>query len=196
LECGRPFLRIGVTRITVHDDQDGTLQGGDDEIYCVVQAEAQNGIELRITPLSPSIDDGSHWDLSLSTGVFWGQVTQAHPGSDLLVTYDCIENDNTQAYQNLLDAVADGADNIGGTVGDDNGWIFATGSAVASITSAAMGLNNDDHVFNHQQYIRLEDQLELTNGYYWSVRQRGSNCDSCDWELTVRAWGCAEFGLL
>ncbi|MBW2529372.1 MAG: hypothetical protein JRI23_34665, partial [Deltaproteobacteria bacterium] len=51
LECGRPFLRLAVTRITVHDDQDGLLGGNEDEIYCIIQAEAQNGIELRITPI-------------------------------------------------------------------------------------------------------------------------------------------------
>lgn len=193
LECGRPFLRVGISRITVHDDQDGAFQGNDDEIYCVVQAEAQNGIELRVTPLSPSIDDDDHWDLSLTTGVFWGQVEQAHPGSDLLITYDCIENDNPAAYQALLDTIADGANAIGGAIGDENGWIFITGAAVASIASAAMGLNGEDRVFNYQQYILLDDQLELTNGYYWSVRRDGGDWD---WELTVKAWGCAEFGLL
>ncbi len=195
MECGAPMLRVGIHKIHVHNPQDTFIFGSDDEIYCLIQAEAQNGAELRLTPLMTSLEEGDEHVLSLESGVFWGQLEPTTPGSDIIVTYDCIESDDASQYTNLLDAISDGATNIGEN-GAPSGWIFTTVGAVAGVVSAAMSGNGDDQIFNAQQHIPLDQQLALTCGGRWSVRRGGSDTfGSWDWELTIWAWGCAEFGV-
>ncbi len=53
------------------------------------------------------------------------------------------------------------------------------------------------YVFHAQQAIPFEDQLALTNGGYWTVRRDGpQGPNGWDWEIVVKAWGCAEHGTL
>jgi hypothetical protein len=193
IECGAPLLRVGVHSVEVHNASDPIFDE-EDEIYCIIQAEAQSGAELRLTPLVEGLGDGDEKVMSLESGVFWGQLEPTTPGGDILVTYDCIESDDPTQYTNLLDAVSKGATNIGQS-GAPYGWVFSTVGAVAGVVSAALSTNGDDKLFNAQQYIPLDLQLALTCGASWGVRRgESSTFGSWDWELHVWAWGCAEYG--
>ena len=196
VECGAPQLRIGVSNVKVHEKDD--LTGGD-EIYCVIQAEAAAGGELRLLPLTSSLSNGKSFNYSLESGVIWGQKGPKIPLGNMQLTYDCIEQDSSDGYQNLINAVGNAASSIGGVIPGDSGWIFTTVGALAPVLSGALGLNGDDHLFNAQQIIPLDIQLQMTNGVSWSVRRGddGNFIDGgWDWELTVQAWGCAEYGTL
>ena len=193
-ECGAPMLRVGVSKIKVHEEDDDFAN---DIIYCVIQAEGKDGAEVRITPKTPNLDEGDEYQFALESGVFWGQGGPSTPGGNMLITYDCIEADTTDGYQNLVTAVGEAATNVGDVVEGDNGWIFSTAGAIAPVVATGLALDTDDHLFNAQQTIPLEKQLELTNGAFWTVRREGTHVFSdWDWELYVKAWGCAEYGTL
>lgn len=194
--CGAPQLRIGVSKIKVYEKDD--LTGGD-EIYCVIQAEAAAGGELRLLPLTPSTSNGKEFNYSLESGVIWGQKGPKIPLGNLQITYDCIEQDSSDGYQNLINSIGKAASAIGGVIPGDSGWIFTVVGAIAPVLSGALGLNGDDHLFNAQQIIPLDMQLQMTNGVSWSVRRGddGNFIDNgWDWELSVQAWGCTEYGTL
>jgi len=163
----------------------------------VVQAEAATGAEVRITPQTPNLDQGDSFQFALESGVFWGQAEPTTPAGNLMITYDCIEADTTDGYQNLVNAIGDAATQVGDVVEGDNGWIFKTAGAIAPVVSSGLALDSDDHLFNAQQVIPLDKQLELTGGAYWTVRRAGThNLSDWDWELFISAWGCAEYGTL
>ena len=95
-----------------------------------------------------------------------------------------------------LDGIGQAATAIGGVAGS-YGWVFTVIGAVAPVIGDVVGMDGDDHLFNAQQTIPLDKQLDLTNGRFWSVRRHGSHSGSdWDWELRVEAWGCAEKGTL
>jgi hypothetical protein len=192
--CGKPLLRVGVHRIVVHEEDDDI---DNDIVYCVVQAEAVTGGEVRVTPKTPNLDEGDSHTFSLNSGVFWGQVEPSHPGSDLLLTYDCFEADTNDGYSNLLFAIGEASLGMGGVIPGDSGWVFTVVGLVSTIVGAALTLDGDDYLFSATQTVPEERHLELTNGAYWTVRRDGTHILSdWDWELYVRAWGCAEFGVL
>jgi hypothetical protein len=194
MECGSPKLRLGVATVTVHEEDD---DWANDIVYCVIQAEAKTGAEVRITPKTPNLDEGKSHNFALESGVFWGQKGPTTPGGNMLITYDCIEADTSDGYQKLVNSIGQAAGNIGNVVKGDNGWIFSTAAAIAPVVSTGLALDTDDHLFNAQQTIPLDIQLKLTNGAYWTVRRKGTHALSdWDWELTVKAWGCAEYGTL
>ena len=196
IECGAPQLRIGVTKLKVHEKDD--LTGGD-EIFCVTQSEAAAGGEVRLLPLTPSLSNGKDFSYSLEAGVMWGQQGPKIALGNIQITYDCIEQDSSDGYQNLINSVGNAASQIGGAIPGQAGWILSTVGAIAPVISGAIGLNGDDHLFNAQQIIPLDLQLQMTNGVSWSVRRGddGNFIDNgWDWELTVQAWGCTEYGTL
>ncbi|MSP23748.1 MAG: hypothetical protein EXR75_01005 [Myxococcales bacterium] len=194
VECGAPLLRIGVASVKVYEEDDDI---GNDEVYCVIQAEAMTGAEVRITPKTKPLDEDEVYNFALESGVFWGQKGPLSPAGNLIVTYDCIESDTGDGYQKLVDSIGNAATKVGDVVPGDNGWIFTTVGAIAPIVSSGLSLNGDDQLFNAQQIIPLDKQLELTNGRYWTVRRAGThNFSDWDWELRIQAWGCAEFGTL
>jgi hypothetical protein len=194
LECGAPLLRIAAAEIRVHEEDDDVAN---DIVYCVIQAEAQGRAEIRITPQTPNLDEGDSHSFALEAGVFWGQKEPATPGTNLLVTYDCIEADTSDGYANMVAAIGQAAKQVGNVVESDNGWIFSTAAALAPIVASGLALDGDDKLFNAQQTIPVERHMELTNGGYWTVRREGTNLWSdWDWELVVKAWGCAEYGTL
>lgn len=195
--CGDPFLRIGVTQINVHEDYDDVTN---DEVYCVIQAEAQTGGEIRMTPLTPGIDEGESYLMSLESGVFWGQTGPRTPGGPMMITYDCWESDSgDDGYQAILQAIGEAAIGIGGTIPGQAGWIIVAIGVVAEIVAVIWSIDTDDYLLNLQQTVAEEDDYELTNGVYWSVRKAddgGTFGSAFDWELVVKAWGCAEYGEL
>ena len=194
LECGAPRLRVAVTDIVVHEEDDDVAN---DIVYCVIQAEAEQASEIRITPQTPNLDEGDTHSFALESGVFWGQHEPTTPGSNLLLTYDCIEADTSDGYQQLVSAIGQAAHQAGNVVEGDNGWIFSTAAAIAPVVSSGLALDQDDKLFNAQQTIPIERHLELTNGGYWTVRRDGTHLWSdWDWELVVKTWGCAEYGTL
>ena len=68
---------------------------------------------------------------------------------------------------------------------------------LAWIVGAALALDGDDYLFSATQTVPEESHLGLTNGAYWTVRRDGTHLLSdWDWELVLRAWGCAAFGTL
>ena len=192
VECGAPLLRVGIQKITVIEEDDDIAN---DIVYCMVQAEAATGGEIRVTPKTPKLDQGQSHTFPLESGVFWGQKELRTPGGNMLITYDCIEADTTQGYQDLINAIGNASSQVGNVVEGDNGWVFTTVGAITPIISSGLALDSDDHLFNAQQTLPLDAQLELTNGAYWTVRKSGKHgLSKWDWELTVRAWGCAEYG--
>jgi len=194
MECGAPLLRVGVSKIKVHEEDDDIAN---DIVYCVVQAETMTAAEIRVTPKTPNLDEGDEYSFALEAGVFWGQQGVVTPAGHMLITYDCIEADTTAGYQALVDSIGQAAGQIGNVVEGENGWIFDTTAAIAPIVSTGLALDSDDHLFNAQQTIPLDQQLELTNGAFWTVRRAGTHFFSdWDWELTINAWGCAEYGQL
>jgi hypothetical protein len=194
MECGAPLLRVGISSITVHEEDDDFAN---DIVYCVVQAESMTGAEIRVTPQTPNLDEGDSFTFALESGVFWGQQGPTTPAGNMLITYDCIEADTSGGYQALVSAIGQAAGQVGNVVEGENGWVFSTAAAIAPVVSTGLALDTDDHLFNAQQTIPLDSQLALTNGAYWTVRRDGTHIFSdWDWELTVQAWGCAEFGTL
>lgn len=192
IECGAPLLRVGIQKVTVIEEDDDIAN---DIVYCLVQAEAATGGEVRITPKTPNLDEGKSHTFPLESGVFWGQKELRTPGGNLLITYDCIEADTTQGYQDLIGAIGNASSQVGNVVEGDNGWIFTTVGAITPVITSGLALDSDDHLFNAQQTIALDKQLALTNGAHWKVRKSGKHgLSKWDWELTVRAWGCAEYG--
>lgn len=192
--CGDPRLRVGVHRIVVHEEDDDI---DNDIVYCVVQAEAVTGAEIRVTPKTPNLDEGEDYVFSLNSGVFWGQLEPTTPGSDLFIAYDCIEADTDDGYANLLFAIGEASMGVGGTIPGDSGWIFSAVGIIATIVGAALALDGDDYLFSATQTVPEDTHLALTNGAYWTVRREGTHLLSdWDWELFIKAWGCAEFGTL
>ena len=195
VECGAPMLRMRVARVTVHEDYDDMTN---DIVYCTIQSEAAVGSEIVVTPMTPALDEGKSYDFSIGQGIFWGQKEPTSPAGNLMVTYDCFENDDNSNYQKLLDELAKGAAAVGGSgVAGAYGWVFTVIGAVSGIVSAGLAMDGDDHLLNANQIIPLDKQLQLTNGSYWTIRKADSGWTwAWDWELRIEAWGCAEYGEL
>lgn len=195
VECGAPMLRMRVARVTVHEDYDDVTN---DIVYCAIQSEAAVGSEIVVTPMTPALDEGKSFDFSIGQGIFWGQKQPTSPAGNMMVTYDCFENDDNANYQKMLDALAQGAAAVGGSgVAGAYGWVFTVVGAVAGIVSAGLAADGDDHLLNASQVIPLDKQLALTNGTYWTIRKADSGWTwAWDWELRIEAWGCAEYGEL
>ena len=189
--CGPAQLRLRVANLTVHDKSELTER---DSIYCVITVEGDSGAELRILPPTAGLDNGDDFNYALSEGVIWGQEDKfvETPGN-LLITYNCIESDSTGDWEDFLDAIADGANGIGGVPGGF-GWILPTIGGVAGIIGAALSFESDDHLMNASQIISAEQLYDLSNGVWWSVRKQGeaSLLNDFDWELRIEAWGCAD----
>lgn len=193
VECGAPLLRVRAARIDVHEEDDDFAN---DIVYCALTSEAASASEIRVTPQTPNLDEGDSFTFPIEAGVFWGQQAPESPGGNLLLTYDCFEADSSDGYQSLIEGIGSAAEQIGGVAGS-YGWIFTIVGAVAPVLSDAMALDGDDHLFNAQQTIGLDAQMDLTNGRFWSIRRSGTHLNSdWDWELRIEAWGCAEYGTL
>lgn len=191
VECGAPLLRVRVAQVIVHEEDD---DWENDIVYCALTSEAATASEIRITPETPELDEDESFTFAIEAGVFWGQVQPETPGGGLMLTYDCFEADSSSGYQDLINGIGAAAAQMGGFAGS-YGWVFAAVGAVAPVISGALGMDGDDHLFNAQQTIPLDKQLDLTNGRSWSVRRSGThNMSDWDWELRVEAWGCAEYG--
>jgi hypothetical protein len=194
VSCGAPLLRMRVAQITVHEEDDDFAN---DIVYCAVSSEAAAGAEVRVTPKTPNLDEGDSHSFSLEAGVMWGQAGPRSPEGNLLVTYDCFEQDDNSGYTDLINAIGEGASQAGGVIGGEYGWILETVGALSGIVSEAVTLDGDDYLFNATQTLDLSIQLDLTNGKFWSVRKSGTHLGSdWDWELRIEAWGCAEYGTL
>ncbi|MBK6519898.1 MAG: hypothetical protein IPM79_34085 [Polyangiaceae bacterium] len=193
VECGAPLLRVRVSTVTVHEEDDDFAN---DIVYCALSSEAATASEIRVTPQTPNLDEGDSFTYAIEAGVFWGQAEPETPGGNLLLTYDCFETDSSDGYQSLIEGIGNLAEEVGGVAGS-YGWIFGIIGAVAPVLSDALALDGDDHLFNAQQTIDLGIQLDMTNGRFWNVRRDGTHLNSdWDWELRVEAWGCAEYGTL
>ncbi len=194
MECGAPLLRLRVASVTVHEEDDDFAN---DIVYCSVMTEAAAGAEVRVTPQTPNLDEGDSFAFPIEAGIMWGQLGPKTPGGNMLVTYDCFEADSNSGYQDLINSIGAAASDIGGLVGGTYGWVLEAVGALAPVVSGAIALDADDHLFNATQTIPLEQQLDMTNGRYWSVRRSGTHyLSDWDWELRVEAWGCAEYGNL
>jgi hypothetical protein len=188
--CGPAKLRARVAKVIVHDEHDLVMK---DKVYCAIVSEAASGAEIKVTPTTPKLDGGDEHVYALAQGVVWGQLGEpVAPLGDMLITYNCLESDDTQSFQEFLGAIAEaalGAQPIPGSYG----WVVPVVGLAAEIIGAALALENDDHLFNVAQIIPLEMQLEMTHGVWWSV-ERGSSkkLKKWHWELRMEAWGCAE----
>ena len=58
--CDDPRMRVRVAMLTVHEEDDDFLN---DEVYCAITAEAANASEIKVTPLTPALDEGDDFFL-------------------------------------------------------------------------------------------------------------------------------------
>lgn len=189
--CENPRLRIRVARIDVPEEDDDFLN---DEIYCVIAAEGSESSELRLTPITPALDEGDGHDFALGEGVVWGQQDLSAPKGNLALTYNCIESEDPATYNGLFDAIGDAAMQAGGVAGD-SGWIFDAVGVVSNLLPGVLGLDGDDQLFNASQIIPEDMHLSLTQGAYWEVHRHGTNLNSdWDWHLRMEIWGCHDNG--
>lgn len=192
--CEDPRLRIRVAQINVPEEYDDTTN---DEIYCLVAAEGTESSELRLTPVTPPLDEGSSYEFPLATGIVWGQQDLAAPKGNLALTYNCIESDDLSIYNGLIEAIGNAADAAGGVAGD-SGWIFDAVGIFADLLPAVLSLDGDDQLFNAAQIVPEDMHLSLTQGAYWLVRrsyESGNPFESnWDWELRMEIWGCHDNG--
>lgn len=188
--CDDPKLRIRVAKIIVHEEADLVFK---DNIYCAIVAESGVGAEIRVTPKTFALDTGDEFDLALAQGVVWGQAGEpVAPMGNLAMTYNCLEGDDTGAFEEFLDAIADAAADTG-ALPFEYGWVIPVVGLAAEIIGAALALENDDHLFNAAQIIPATLQLEMTQGVWWSVRRDGTfMLKPWDWELRLEAWGCTD----
>lgn len=190
--CEPAKLRIRVAKVTVHDVYD---QVAKDKIYCAIITEATNTAEIRVTPTTKKLAKGQEYVFALAEGVVWGQVGEpVAPEGNLLVTYNCLEADDTSGFQKFLQAIADAA--LGATpIPSAYGWVIPVSGLAAQIIAAALALETDDHLFNASQIIPTDLQLEMTNGVWWSVQRKGKPvAKKWHWELRMEAWGCTDDG--
>lgn len=192
-DCEPAKLRMRVAKIIVHDESDLVFK---DNVYCAIVSEAGSGAEIRVTPKTSNLDTGQEYVFALAEGVVWGQLGEpVAPLGNMLVTYNCLESDNTGGFEEFLDAIADaalGADPIPGAYG----WIVPVVGLAAEIIGAALALETDDHLFNASQVIPAELQLEMTQGVWWSVERNGTfMLKNWHWELRMEAWGCTDDGV-
>lgn len=191
-DCNDPLLRIRLASITVHEEADLVFK---DQIYCAVIAEATPGAEIRVTPKTFALDNGDQYTYALAEGVVWGQLGEpVAPQGNLAMTYNCLEGDDTGAFEAFLMAIADAAAGVGALPGT-YGWVLPVIGAAAEVIAAALALENDDHLFNASQVIPAELQLDLTHGGWWSIQRTGTfMLKDWHWELRMEAWGCTEPG--
>lgn len=192
--CEDPRLRIRVAQINVPEEYDDTTN---DEIYCLVAAEGTESSELRLTPITPPLDEGSSYEFPLATGIVWGQQDLAAPKGNLALTYNCIESDDLSIYNGLIDAIGDAAEQAGGQA-EDSGWVFDAVGIFADLLPAVLSLDGDDQLFNAAQIIPEDTHLALTQGAYWLVRRTYETgnpfASNWDWELRMEIWGCHDNG--
>ena len=195
LECGAPLLRIGIAEVKV-PNMDSYLGG--DTIYCLTQAEAATGGEIRIVGPTGALSDGGSQTLSISSGILWGQKKETTPGGTIQITYDCFSQKDTDGYKSLVDGIGQAAMNAGNVVPGDAGYVLSGIGAVSGIVSGALGLVKDLHLLNKQQTIPLDTQMQITNGATWTVTSKGASSPfgTYEWQLVIKAWGCAEYGTL
>ena len=185
--CANPRLRVRVARIDVPEEDDDFLN---DQIYCVIAAEGSQASELRLTPITPALDEGDSHEFALAEGIVWGQQDLVAPMGNLALTYNCIESESPDTYNGLFDAIGMAADAAGG-ISEDNGWIFDTVGVVSDLLPAAIGLDGDDLLFNASQIIPEDMHLSLTSGQFWQVVRSGTNINSdWEWHLRMEVWGC------
>jgi hypothetical protein len=192
--CGLPLLRLAASKIEVHQEEDNFAK---DIVYCVLQAQGEDHAEVRVTPKTPKLDAGDSHAFPPHAATFWGQLQPVAPKADLELVYDCIESDDSDDYADLIAALRATVMAVSGTVEGQQGWILNSGAKIAPLVVAALALGSDDHLFSAWHALPLGQQLALANGAYWTVRRSGDHLASdWDWELTVKAWGCAEGGTL
>lgn len=188
--CADPRLRIRIARIDVPEEYDDATN---DEIYCLVGSEGTEASELRLTPVTAPIDEGSGYDFSVAEGVVWGQQDLAAPKGNLSITYNCIESDDLSIYNGLIDAIGSAAEQAGGIAGE-NGWIFDSIGVLSNLLPSVLALDGDDKLFNASQIVPADQHLTLTAGAYWTVRRyvddAGTFKSDWDWNLRMEIWGC------
>jgi hypothetical protein len=191
--CDDPRMRIRVARLDVHEEDDDFAN---DEVYCAITAEAAEAGELKITPITPALDEGDSHTYNLDAGLVWGQSELAAPKGNLLLAYNCIESDTANGYTDLLMAVADAANAAGGVdIPGVDGWVFPAVGIVSNLLAGALSLDGDDLLFNGTQVVPETEMINLTHGAWWSVRRNGTNLNSdWDWELRMEIWGCHDNG--
>ena len=191
--CDDPRMRIRVARLDVHEEDDDFAN---DEVYCAITAEAAEAGEIKVTPITPALDEGDSYTYNLEAGLVWGQLDLAAPKGNLLLSYNCIESDTANGYTDLLAAIADGANAAGGIdIPGVDGWVFPAVGVVTDLLAGALTLDGDDLLFNGTQVVPETEMLNLTHGAWWSVRRSGTNLNSdWDWELRMEIWGCHDNG--
>lgn len=191
--CGAPKVRVRASAVRVNEEDDDVAN---DIVFCILAAEAPGGSEVRLTPRTDNLDEGQSFDFG-EKGTFWGQVEPRTPDGDLTLTYDCFEEDSTSGYDAILDKLGL-ASTVAGVVlnlAGGQGWIFSAAGTALSLIGEAVALDGDDHLFSATQTIAPDKHLALTNGTTWKVHRSGTHLWSdWDWELSVEAWGCAEYG--
>ena len=190
--CANTRMRVRVARLVVHEEDDDFAN---DEIYCAITTEGSDHAEIKVTPLTTPLDEGDSVDFSLDGGLIWGQNELVAPAGNLIITYNCIEQDSDSGYSDLLMALSGAAGMVDGKEIGVDGWVFPAVGVVTGLLAGALTLDGDDLLFNASQIISEAQMLELIYGAWWSVRRDGTNIFSdWDWELRMEMWGCHNYG--
>jgi len=199
--CSYPLLKMRLTQILIH--KNGTSNGLD--MFCVVGADDGQSSQLVLTQEYMGLTDNNPPLVILpSAGTFWGNAINGVKLSqfNVTVTYQCYIVTQPGVLQKVLGAIANYSGMIAGIPGNPYGWAFGLGGAAAAAGAAASAVQMGAvPLLDVQQTISGDSLLKLTNGYTWSIEQKGStqadgqcgffgSCD-WDWELGVEAWGCA-----
>jgi hypothetical protein len=192
--CDDPRMRIRVAKLDVHEEDDDFAN---DEIYCAITSEGTESSELKVTPITPALDEGDSYTYNLDAGLVWGQDDLIAPKGNIFLSYNCIESDTSNGYTDLLSAVGDAAAAAGGAgIPGVDGWVFPTVGIVTDLLAGSLSLDGDDLLFNGTQVVPADEMINLTHGAWWSVRRDGTNLNSdWDWELRMEIWGCHDNGV-
>jgi hypothetical protein len=199
--CSYPLLKMRLAQVVVH--KNGTP--GKLDLFCIVSADDGQSSQLVATQLFMGLSDNNAPLVILpGAGTFWGNAINGVKLSqfNVTVTYQCYMVLQPSALQNALMAIAGYSGMIAGIPGNPYGWAFGLGGAAAAAAAAASAIGMGAvPLLDVQQTINSDALLKLTNGYTWSIEQKGtttanghcnvfSSCD-WDWELGIEAWGCA-----
>lgn len=194
-DCAPPQLRVGLTEITVIEEDDDF---SNDVVFCAIAADSPGGSELRVTAPTRALDQGESQSFSWQQGSVWGQAGPRETGGALKLSYTCFEDDSDGAgYRQLLAEVAKVAASRNQASGEGS-WLDAAGiigQHLPRLLALSEG-QGDVRLFVASQEIEAEDILSLTRGGRWKVHKSGSRAlvTSWDWSLSMQAWGCARNG--
>ncbi len=196
--CSAPRLKIQLSRVIAHKDGLSFAGSGGFKVFCVLEANDGQDMELILTEQMDLEGDGKSHEIKPTSGIFWGQGTSTVKRSqfNLTLNYNCYRDKDGDVWADVLKGISDAAGAGAGIPGNPYGWAFGLGSVAAAAAEAAIQKAGLTNVLSVEQRIAKESLLMLTEGRTWSIREKGKfdsgwGSEKSDVELVIRAWGCS-----